>query len=73
MPFPPDSLMTADVLTLLENIARRRLFVATLQERHSDRLDFYDVGVTSLRDALFEAYLLGARSGLQPSMALPSD
>ena len=72
MPKSPDPLMTADVLALLENIARRRLFVDTLQERRSDRLDFYDIGVVSLRGALFEAYLLGVGSGPQSTMALPS-
>lgn len=57
-----DSPPAAEVLAALEHIARRHLCVATLQERHTDRLDFHDVGVVSLRYALYEAYLLGSQS-----------
>lgn len=52
----------ADVFAALEGIALRRLFIATLQTRNSDRLDFHDVGVSRLSNALYEAYLLGVQS-----------
>lgn len=43
----------------LERIAKKYFGVQTLETRHSDRLDFYDVSVWSMRDALHEAYQLG--------------
>lgn len=52
----------AGVFATLEGIARRRLGIATLQTRNNDRLDFHDVGVSGLSNALFEAYLLGVQS-----------
>lgn len=51
-----------EMFSAFEEIARRRLFIATLRTQHSDRLDFYDVSVWSLADALHDAYLLGAGS-----------
>lgn len=47
----------------LSDIAKRRLFVETLEERRSDSLDFHSVGVVGLRKALLEAYTLGVRTG----------
>lgn len=44
----------------VEAIAQRHLNIETLQVRSSDRLDFYDVPVWSMREALTEAYLAGA-------------
>jgi hypothetical protein len=35
--------------------------VETLEIQHRDRLDFHDIGVASLREALALAYLMGAR------------
>jgi hypothetical protein len=47
---------------LLERIALQHLRIETLQTRHSDRLDFHDVGVGSLKDALQAAFEAGQRS-----------
>ena len=44
------------------SIARRCLGVDTLDERSTDRLDFYEVSVAGIRDALVAAYLAGATS-----------
>ncbi|MBR8426401.1 MULTISPECIES: DUF6900 domain-containing protein [Burkholderia cepacia complex] len=44
---------------MLAGIARRYLFVETLERRYRDRLDFYDVAVWSLKDALIAAFDAG--------------
>jgi hypothetical protein len=44
----------------VEAIAQRHLNIETLQVRSNDRLDFYDVPVWSMREALTAAYLAGA-------------
>ena len=41
---------------LILEIAQRRLFLETLETRNSDRLDFHDVAVWAIRDALAEAH-----------------
>ena len=43
----------------LEAIAKKHLWIETLATRHSDRLDFHEVGVGSLKDALRAAYEAG--------------
>ncbi len=43
----------------LEDVARNTLNIETLAERKSDALDFYDVSVWGVRDALLAAYNLG--------------
>lgn len=43
----------------LENIARTVLSIETLATRNSDRLDFHDVAVWDLKQALKAAYLAG--------------
>lgn len=56
---------TADELattTVIEAIAKQHLGVATLNARKSDRLDFYEVNVESLRTALEAAFHAGAVS-----------
>jgi hypothetical protein len=55
-----------DVLT---QIARRYLRIPTLEQRGSDRLDFHDVGVAGLQDALEQAYLAGLQAGLEEALA----
>ena len=47
---------------LILEIAQRRFFVETLETRNSDRLDFHDVSVWAIRDALAEAYEAGRRA-----------
>lgn len=46
----------------LERIARDVLGVETLDTRNSDRQDFYDLAVWSIRAALAHAYLAGRDS-----------
>ena len=41
---------------LILEIAQRRFFLETLETRNSDRLDFHDVAVWAIRDALAEAH-----------------
>ena len=58
-----DPAATRDALIL--EIAQRRLFLETLETRNSDRLDFHDVAVWAIRDALAEAYEAGRRAATQ--------
>ncbi|GIW86358.1 MAG: hypothetical protein KatS3mg108_0682 [Isosphaeraceae bacterium] len=48
--------------SLLTGIARKHLGIPTLETRRSDRLDFHDVAVWSVRDALQAAYDAGAQA-----------
>lgn len=47
---------------LLQRIAAEHLFVETLQTRNSDRLDFYDVSVWGIRQALIDAFEAGRKA-----------
>jgi len=47
--------------TVAAEIARRHLQIECLDTRNSDGLDFHDVAVWSLRDALIAAFEAGAR------------
>jgi len=49
-------------LEVLANIAKKTLNISTLETRNRDSLDFYDVSVWSVRDALETAYLAGRAS-----------
>jgi hypothetical protein len=53
----------AGVDKVIAGIAERRLNVPTLLVRGGDSVDFHEVGVTSLRMALAEAYLAGMIAG----------
>ena len=44
-----------------ELIAKKMLDIETLQVRNSDRLDFHDCGVGSLKAALIKMYELGQK------------
>lgn len=44
---------------LLAAIAKEKLHIDTLETRNSDSLDFHDVAVWSVRDALLAAYQAG--------------
>jgi hypothetical protein len=50
--------------TLLAQIAQTHLGIQTLETRNSDSLDFHDVAVWSLREALAAAYKAGAEQGV---------
>jgi hypothetical protein len=47
---------------LFEGIARNVLMIETLKSRDSDSLDFHEVSVWALRDALRLAYEAGRKS-----------
>lgn len=47
----------------LTRIAAHHLNIPTLKAQHSDRLDFHDVGVVSLKAALEAAYNAGRDKG----------
>lgn len=47
---------------ILENIAKKHLCIETLEVRNSDNLDFYNVSVWSIKEALEEAYIQGQKS-----------
>lgn len=49
----------------LTEIAQATLNVETLETRYSDRLDFYDLPVWFLRDALEAAFKAGREQGRQ--------
>ncbi len=49
--------------TLLTRIAREHLGIETLETRRSDRLDFREVAVWCVKDALLAAYHAGVKSG----------
>lgn len=46
----------------LEAIAKQYLRVDTLETRNSDNLDFYDISVWGLKEALEAAYKAGQES-----------
>lgn len=58
--FPRKAPMSKDDLFTL--IAQQHLGIETLVERKSDRLDFHDVGVLSIKDALEAAYEAGRKA-----------
>ena len=49
-------------LDKLTKVANDSLGVGTLETRNSDRLDFYDVSVWGIKEALEKAYELGRKS-----------
>lgn len=46
----------------IDSIAKKYLGIDTLRERMSDELDFHNIAVWDLKEALLEAYTLGANS-----------
>jgi hypothetical protein len=48
---------------LMLGIAQHRFFIETLETRNRDRLDFHDVAVWAIRDALEDAFEAGRRAG----------
>ena len=46
---------------LLTEIAKKHLNLETLETRSSDSLDFHDVAVWAIKDALQEAYEAGVK------------
>lgn len=54
---------------ILEQIAIRHFDIETLETRHSDRLDFYDVAVWNMRDALQAAFDAGRQAAVEGETA----
>jgi hypothetical protein len=59
--------------TLLTDIAQRHLRIETLESRHRDSLDFHEVSVLELRDALEAAYCAGIEQGRKGKKRNASD
>jgi hypothetical protein len=57
--------------TLFTLIAQKHLRIDTLETRKSDSLDFHDVAVWSIRDALEAAFKAGVEVGM--SVSRPSE
>ena len=58
-----------DINRRLEEIAKTVLDLQTLETRRSDSLDFHDLAVWSIREALLAAYRAGRESGPLPRTA----
>lgn len=63
----------SQIETILTLIAQKHLGVETLERRYSDRLDFYDTGVWSIREALEAAFKAGAELGAAMPKATESE
>ena len=64
-PKQPTALSPDEIELLFESIALDHLFIETLQTRHRDSLDFHEVAVWTLRDALEAAFNAGVEQARQ--------
>ena len=55
--------MTTTIDAIFNLIAKKHLFIETLEERKSDRLDFHEVSVWAVRNALEAAFKAGVEVG----------
>ena len=55
--------------TILTLIAQKHLGIETLQTRNADSLDFHDVAVWCVRDALEAAFKAGIEEGRKAAMS----
>ncbi len=55
----------------LQQIALDHLFIATLETRSSDSLDFHDVSVWAIKTALQAAFEAGRNAAANPSQTQP--
>lgn len=60
-----DRFAANQINTILALIARNQLGIETLETRHSDSPDFYDIGVERLKAALQAAFMAGCELGIQ--------
>ncbi len=58
----PWQLLSDDEREALALLAKQRLGFVTLEESSSDRLDFKEVSVWNVRDALARAFLAGVKA-----------
>jgi len=56
--------MNNNMQNIIEVIAQKKLGIETLEPRNSDRLDFHDLGVGSIREALETAFKAGVELGM---------
>ena len=56
----------------LQQIALDHLFIATLETRSSDSLDFHDVSVWAIKTALQAAFEAGRSAAANPSQTQPN-
>ena len=67
-----ESMQPTKKTSALSAIAKKHLYIPTLETRNSDSLDFYSLGVASLKDALEAAYALGlATAETRARLGLP--
>ena len=57
---PPDGTVGHDAERSVSEIAQRVLRLDSLQTRHSDALDFHELAIWNIREALLAAYAAGA-------------
>ena len=57
----------------IESIAREHLGIPTLEVRRSDALDFHEVAVWSVADALYAAFQAGKQPNVLPAEKLQSE
>lgn len=69
--FDPQDMNHLD--TLLTRIAQQHLRIETLESRRRDSLDFHEISVLELRDALEAAYRAGIEQGGKGVKANASD
>ena len=56
--------MTTTIDQIFALIVEKHLFIETLETRNSDRLDFHDVAVWNVREALEAAFKAGVEVGM---------
>ena len=65
--------LTTSAAMALFKVAKKCFGVSTLEERKSDRLDFHEVSVHGMKNALARAYELGAKNGTESQQAELAD
>jgi hypothetical protein len=65
MTSPAEIAIQAQVDELIAAIAKQHLLIETLETRKSDRLDFHEVAVWGVKDALEAAYRAGRQAAMQ--------
>ena len=65
--------MTNTIDNIFALIAEKHLFIETLETRNADRLDFHEVAVWSVRDALEAAFKAGVELGASMPKPIESE
>ncbi|MBU1691590.1 MAG: hypothetical protein KKD65_12765 [Gammaproteobacteria bacterium] len=63
----------SDINNILTLIAKNHFAIETLEVRNRDQLDFHEVGVTQLKDALYAAFMIGCEVGIQNPQAIGTE